>query len=679
MKTAFQKILKLIGKIPFPVILLGVCILTYGLLFLWQGFYLDDWYIVYFNKNFGAGEFLQFFKNDRPFFAYVYMIFVPIFKDSRVGWQLFALLTRFLASLSFWWLFIKLRPNQKRLASIATLLFTVYPGFQFHWFAVMYSQLYVLMTFYFLSFVFMIESVRAARHRIWYTVAALACVVIGVFPMEYFYGLEIVRPLILWLALSAYKDTPRIRLKRTLLNWIPYLVVVGGFTVFRVLSNQSYSYEIKILQDLKISPLDTVLALIGRAFWSVYDAVVNVWVSMSTIFKRDLLTSASIAMLALVVAGYIITRAVMSRYSSAETQKTGRTIPHLMLIGLLAVACALIPFMAASYDVSLEFPYNRFLIALAPGACLFLTGFIEWIIRTRRQKAIILALIIGLSMGSQFLAARGFMIFWKQQTDFFWQLSWRAPAIKENTALVTAELPFSKYFSGGSLTAPLNLIYGADNSSKQLSQVMLLVSSPQKEAISAYKPDQPIQYSFRSLDFSGNTSSMIVFYQPTNGCLRLLSDQDSKNEFSVGNYYTFWSDAIPLSNLDQIDIDSGKKVELSRQLFGKENTDQWCYYFEKAGLANQKENWDQTLKLYQQAAEKEYYPQTNQEWIPLIQAYLNLKQSEPALNIIKGFDPVDRYENASICKLLRSFEDPANKQNKNILDGLSLLQCSELN
>lgn len=678
MKAIFQKLLYLFGRIPFPVTILGVCVLTYGLLFAWQGFYLDDWYIVYFNEHFGAGEFLQFFKNDRPFFAYVYMVFVPIFKDSRIGWQLFALFTRFLASLSFWWLLIKLIPNHRRLISIATLLFTVYPGFQFHWFAVMYSQLYVLMSFYFLSYVFMIKAVKEPKFKIWFTLAGILCVVIGVFPMEYFYGLEIVRPLILWAARSDFKELPRVRLGKTLLTWVPYLAVVTGFTVFRVMSNQSYSYEIKILQDFKNSPLDTIFALVGRAFWSVFDALVNVWVNLSTIFKRDLLTSASIAMLVLIAVGYIITRAVMAKYAS-DTDKKENILPHLMIIGLIAVVCGLIPYMAASYEVSLEFPYNRFLIALSPGACLFLTGFIEWIIRTKKQKAIVLGLLIGLSMGSQFLAARGFMIFWKQQTDFFWQLSWRAPALKENTALVTAELPFSKYFSGGSLTAPLNLIYGSDNQTKQLSQIMLLVSSPQKEAIAAFKPDQPIHYSFRSLDFSGNTSSMIVFYQPTKGCLRILSDLDSKNEFVIGNYYTFWSDAIPLSNLDQIDIESEDKVTLSRQLFGKENIDQWCYFYEKAGLANQKEKWEQTVKLYQQAHEKGYYPITNQEWIPLIQAYLNLNQTQPALEIIKGLDPVDRYQNASICKVLRTFEGPSGGQDKYILEGLNTLQCIENN
>ncbi len=675
MKTMFQKLLKWLGTIPFPVTLLGVSILTYGLLFLWQGFYLDDWYIVYFNKNFGAREFLQFFKDDRPFFAYLYMIFVPIFKDSRVAWQLFAVFTRFLASLAFWALLLKVLPNRRRLTMMATLVFTVYPGFQFHWFAVMYSQFYVMMGFYFLSYILMIDALRAKRLKVFYVLAACLSLLIGIVPSEYLYGLELVRPLVLWAVLAEHKATPKLRFKRTLLNWLPYLAVFLGFTAYRVFFGTSYSYKIQLLTDLKAAPLDTLLGLAGKAFWAVYDSLVNAWVNLSGIFKRDMLSSASILMLVLVVLGYIITRSVFNKHND-EQEKGDRTVPRLIYIGLFASLVALIPFMAASYEVSLEFPYNRFLIALAPGASLVLTGAVEWLMRTKRQKAIILAAIVGLAMGSQFLAARTFMIYWQQQTDFFWQLSWRAPALKENTALVTAELPFSRYFSGGSLTAPLNLIYGKDNTQKQLSTVMLLVSSPQKDAISAYAPNQPIQYSFRTLEFDGNTDDMIVFHQPTQGCLRLLSPLDSQDEFLVGHYYEFWHDALPLSNLEQIDQDPAHQVSLSQRLFGKENKDQWCYFYEKASLASQNKDWNETIRLFQQAHERGYYPLTNSEWIPVMQAYLNLDQSGKVLDLVKGLEDVDAYENASICKLLKAFDDPDNKKNKNIVDGLTLLQCA---
>jgi len=65
---------------------------------------------------------------------------------------------------------------------------------------------------------------------------------------------------------------------------------------------------------------------------------------------------------------------------------------------------------------------------------------------------------------------------------FFWQLTWRAPGLKAGTALVSEDLPFVKYSSGNSLSAPLNLIYSPDNKTHQLNNLIMLISSPQGDA-----------------------------------------------------------------------------------------------------------------------------------------------------------------------------------------------------
>lgn len=138
-------------RIPVPAWFLLIGILAYGVLIPKLGFYLDDWYIVLHQKYFGAGSFIEFFKGDRQFFAYVYNVFVPLFKDSRIAWQVFAVLTHVFSAVVFWYLLETLNPTQKRFNLIAGLFFLVYPGFKFHWFAVMYSQIYFLYAVYILS------------------------------------------------------------------------------------------------------------------------------------------------------------------------------------------------------------------------------------------------------------------------------------------------------------------------------------------------------------------------------------------------------------------------------------------------------------------------------------------------------------------------------------------------
>ncbi|MBA4384145.1 MAG: hypothetical protein C0410_05365 [Anaerolinea sp.] len=171
--------------------------LSYGLLIPWLGFYLDDWYIILFQKYFSAENFQLFFKEDRPLFGYVYQVFVPIFKDSRIGWQLFAVFSHALAAVCFWFLLRKVMPQRRKLAAVGALFFAVYPGFQFHWFSVMYSQVYMLFAVYFLSFILMIEGARREKGRIWFTMGAMVCQFIGIAPQESFFGLELIRPIVL--------------------------------------------------------------------------------------------------------------------------------------------------------------------------------------------------------------------------------------------------------------------------------------------------------------------------------------------------------------------------------------------------------------------------------------------------------------------------------------------------
>lgn len=240
-------------------------------------------------------------------------------------------------------------------------------------------------------------------------------------------------------------------------------------------------------------------------------------------------------MVALIIFGVVVTYFVL-RSGLKEPSKEEPFIHGwiIMLLGLFLTVVALAPFIAASFPVSLEFPSNRFLLALAPGISIFLVGAIDELLRTENQKMVLVALLCGLSIGSHFMASRGFTLQWQAQKDFFWQLTWRVPGLLPGTALVSEDVPFSQYFSGPSMTAPLNMIYSPENKSSHLDNVILLTSSPQADAIPTYERGIDLNFSYRFLDFSGNTNALIIFYKPSNGCLRLFSPEIlPKNLFSL--------------------------------------------------------------------------------------------------------------------------------------------------
>jgi len=188
--------------LPFVLLLLALIILAYGLLTFKQGFYLDDWYIILFKEKLGNSGFLLYFSKDRPFLSYPYILLMSIFGESSVGWSIFAIFMRWIASCSFWMLLNKAFPDRKTLWKWTTVIFAVYPGFKFHWFSIMYSFAYIFLTFYFFSYYFMLKAIKKVDqpgpYLLW-TLIGVICLILGIVPQEYFYGMELFRPVFLYL------------------------------------------------------------------------------------------------------------------------------------------------------------------------------------------------------------------------------------------------------------------------------------------------------------------------------------------------------------------------------------------------------------------------------------------------------------------------------------------------
>lgn len=644
-------------KIPVPVFLFGICFITYGVLSPWLGFYLDDWYIVLYQKYFGANDFSNFFAQDRPFFGYIYQIFVPIFKDSQLAWQLFAVFSHALSVICFWWLLRKLIPDKNRLTLMAALFFAVYPGFQMHWFAVMYSQVFMLLAVYFLSFILMIESLQNVKWRIPLLIGGLFCLIVGVVPQETFFGIEFIRPILLWVVLCRENQNRRNCFRKTLLNWLPYLAVTIAFVIYRLGNTQSYSYQPGLFGELVTDPFATINNLVGEVFWAGIDALFRTWLNLINLLKRDLLSSVSIVMLVFVIIGGIAAWLILGSRNNLDPSR--KPNGKILLISLLVTVTAMAPFLLGSFKITLQFPNNRYLIALAPGASLFLATLLDTLLYSDVQKKIAATIFIGFAVGAQLLNARSFMLNWQAQQDFFWQLSWRVPDLKPNTILLTDDLPFSDYYSGPSLTSPLNLIYG-DTSDGQLIPFLFLMTAQQGTVIEDFSPDRPVNSSFRSFEFRGNTSQMILLKKYSEGCLHIITPQDSVGEFLYSTRYNFWKSAIPLSNLDQIILDSASPVVPDQKFFGKEDQNQWCYFYEKADLARQKKDWQETIRNYHEAEMKGFKPLVDSEWLPLLEAFLNNKEYDNAMELtykVTNHDPVNV---AGFCQLWDSSVDDEN-------------------
>ena len=62
---------------------------------------------------------------------------------------------------------------------------------------------------------------------------SLTSVAFSLFITEYFFGLELLRPFLLWMLLPAAGASPFKKLRSVILRWLPYLAILIPFVVWR--------------------------------------------------------------------------------------------------------------------------------------------------------------------------------------------------------------------------------------------------------------------------------------------------------------------------------------------------------------------------------------------------------------------------------------------------------------
>src|SRR5688500_7588999 len=129
--------------------------------------------------------------------------------------------------------------------------------------------------------------------------------------------------------------------------------------------------------------------------------------------------------------------------------------------------------------------------------------------------------------------------------------------MKPNTALLTHQLPID-YETDLSFTAPINWMYAPDYQRSDLPYALLYTEKRLGgTALPSLEKNTKISLPIRRVSFHGSTSQVLVIYMPPNGCLRVL-DPARADEITYGQQSRFLVDAIPLSDLSNIIVDSNQ-------------------------------------------------------------------------------------------------------------------------
>ncbi len=606
-------------RISPPIVIALITIFAYGLLLPFVGLYWDDLPFAWIARFLGAREFFPAFAPFRPFLAPIFYLTASLIPPVPIYWQVFALIIRFVIGVSAWWSFKQIWRERPHLAYIAALLILIFPGYSQHWVAYTHiNQELIPFIFYILSFGFTFKALETRKTA--HIVIALALQICGVFPTEYFFGMEGLRFLFLFFYASRIENlTYAQRFIKTIKTWFPYLLVWilnAAWLVYYYKFGAYHSYEVTVTQ----SP--NLIYFLQEALDSVAKVGFYIWIQILPLMFFSLPAPATFLTIGLIAVSLILILPQIKVQSleilrQAQDNALESAYP-LIIIGVIGILLGRLPSLAAGLPLTLQSSYDRFMVSMMIGGTVFIIGVVELLFRNKNIKSAVFALLIAFGIGQQFFNANIFRRDWEKQRDIYWQMAWRIPALKPNTLILTHQMPID-YETDMSFTAPINWMYAPNFTRGNLPYLMLYTEKRIGGAtLPSFEPNTPITFPYRTVTFYGNTSQAIVIYMPKNGCLRVLDPKRGDAEI-YAKLPSVLTDAIPLSDVSNIITDTNTPA--APTFFFPEPSHEWCYYFAKAELAQQLGDYQKVVALGNEARSLGYAPADPNEWLIFIEAY----------------------------------------------------------
>ena len=628
-----------------PWLFLLVAILAYGL-FLWRyGFYWDDLPISWIRYELGPEAMRKYFSTARPVWAELYVLTTSWLPQIPIYWQVFSLLWRWLGVVLLRRLLRELWPNQEKMNTLAGLFFLLYPGFNLQWAAFLTTHFYIVICFFFLSYLLMLQAIKQPNRYWLFTIGAMLLSALNIWMLEYFYFLELIRVFLLFYAL--YQTDPAQKLihvaRRAFLHWLPYLLVFIANILYRALVFTNVAYQNVLLAQLRVDPLNAILGLIKAIASDLWEVLILAWVRVfippNPAVDGPLTTLLYIAVV-LVVGIFIWLFFIGERESPTDR----RPVYWMIGLGLLAMLLGGGPYWLATLDVSLSFPASRFTMSFMFGISLFLAGLIQLL--PRRASSLVAVLLVALAAGHQVLVGDAFRRDWQAQKNLFWQMNWRVPGLQPHTlVLMNEELSF---YADNSIGGALNWIYSSNQIGNAIEYAIFYPTNRLGKSLPALETGLPVQYSYIAADFNGNTSDALAFYYDPPSCLRLLDpDLDGDNRFILDE--SLMREASALSNPNRI---LREPSGVMPEIYNPEPEHGWCYYFEQAELARQFGDWEQVVKLGDKAFKLDDSPNNPVERFVFIEGYAHTGDWQQAVELSKVSYRVSKdYVGPLLCKL----------------------------
>lgn len=628
------------GPILAAALICLTALITHGTGIPRLGYYHDDWYMLWSAASRGVESLAPLFSMDRPFMGRLYIVFYRIIGENIAGWHLFTLVFRTAGALAFYWILRIVWPRLRGLAVLGGMLFVVFPGFLAEPNAATKINHLAGYGAALFSIALTLHAACETRKEWRYAAAALALLLMAFYLWiyEYMIGLEVMRlSLLFWVWWQGRRGEAVATAKRTARAYIPYAAVIVVFLFWRVFLFDSTRYATDMGSLAKSYLFDfqnMALRLVFQTIKDFFSTTVFAWaVQAYQLFTRATYLEMVIALLfAAVVTALAVwyTRAARPAFADggAEDESDAGAPPYaLAALGALIALAAVFPVVLSNRFINLLDQYKAYALHPSAGVIILVLG-AALMLRPRFRTPALIALL-ALSVMTQSLNIQRWATFWDIQRNFWWQLTWRAPDLKDWT-LVMAYLPDGYPLQQDyEIWGPINLIYRQRPEPSPLITSEVLNTDTMVEVFNGTYTEPHV----RDIYLPRVYSNFLLMSQPTTrSCVHVIDGQMPAYSASerlivekVGGY----------SIIDHI-IPEGQAPAPPPEIFGPEPERGWCYYYQRASLARQTGDWAQVSALYDETQALGLSAGDASELFVFIEGLVNTGREEEAQALAAG-------------------------------------------
>lgn len=631
----------------FPLVLLLVIAAAYGAGMSGLNFQGDDWHQLW--LQYRIGDLSPFFNLTRFSTLWFFQAAMPLLKPVAWQWLLVTLALRWLGGMSLYLLLKQVLTEAEESAAVFCLLFCLYPGFLMGFLPVTFLAQFLQPACLFGSFFFMAAAIKANKQRKrWCVLGALILSAANLLLSEYFFLLELLRPVVIWMAYLKKERKPP-ALRQIMQSWMPYLAAFTAILLVRIWT-QVYSggRAVLTLQKYSLQPAAFLLQFSRQALADVHAILIQPILAafspqMHLLDNHDWLVLFSALSCSLLVFFYL-------RKQPINNQNHPARFLSLTILSLAAFLLAALPFWLAGLRAYFGFELlNRMALPQGLSFTLLLWAWLHLLpVRWRWLRDSLLAFLAGSFALLQLQSAALFRAEWERRREIMQQLAWRAPALTPGTVIIMNDPGF--LLSGeNSLSAELNWNYVHNPRPRQADYFIYFNEHRFLSDFGDIHADRMDERMHMIGPTALNPSHLLILQLNPAGCLRVLDPQLDMLDKGITSFTRTY---LPYAKPSVIVADrTNDSLTLDPAIYVQEAEHGWCYYFQKTDLARQQGDWPAAGEYADRGLELKPEAVDPAELCPFIQALAHNDKWDAARRMTEEILNQSASQNRRLCAL----------------------------